>query len=96
MKLFSTTFLAAGAALALAACTPEPPRAASPGVGAPQNVQQEGGGNVTVQRAPSTGTTGTRQRITAQRPDGSIDRGANVGAPSTQGPAPTGTTATTR
>ena len=49
-------------------------------------IQQEGGGNVTIQRAPSTGSTGTRARITGQRPDGSIDRGANVGAPNTQGP----------
>ena len=49
-------------------------------------IQQEGGGNVTVQRAPSTGTVGSRARITGTRTDGTVDRGANVGAPSTQGP----------
>lgn len=49
-------------------------------------IQQEGGGNVTVQRAPSSGTVGTRQRMTGTRTDGTVDRGANVGAPATQGP----------
>ena len=63
---------------------------AGPGVGIRNpritSVQQEGGGNVTVQRAPSTGTVGSRARITGTRTDGTVDRGANVGAPSTQGP----------
>ena len=52
-------------------------------------IQQEGGGNVTVQRAPSTGTVGSRARITGTRTDGTVDRGANVGAPATQGPVVT-------
>lgn len=48
-------------------------------------IQQSGGGDVSIQRAPSSGTVGTRQRITGQRTDGTVDRGANVGAPATQG-----------